>query len=439
MLDNFASFFRDKTVTLMGLGLLGRGVGDAAFLAQHCRRVIVTDMKSADELRASVDALKAYANIEFILGRHDMAHFTSVDFVVKGAGVRHDNPYILAAKNAGVPVYMSTALFVHLSPLKTIGVTGTRGKSTVTYMLGDILRRAGKKPLMGGNIRGVSTLALLPDSAAYDVAVLELDSWQLQGFDDLGLSPNIAVFTSFYPDHMNYYDGDMQRYFDDKAAIFRHQKPGDVFITTTEMLTRIAGENRHPRVVEALPASFGLAIPGAHNLLNAALAKAAAEAYGIDRATIDAALRDFKGIEGRLQLVGTWQDRRFYNDSNATTQEATLAALTSFPPESIVLIFGGSDKGLPVDRMLDYIAKNGIRCVLLKGTGSDRVLQKLPQIQTVASMSEAVAAAVKLSKPGDHIILSPAFASFGMFKNEYDRSDQFMGEVQNLPCFSSSF
>ena len=436
--ESFTAFFKDKTVTLVGLGLLGRGVGDAAFLARHCKRVFVTDTKSAQELAVSVEALKEFDNIEFFLGGHDYKIFTSVDFVIKGAGVRLDNPYIAHAEKNGIPVYMSTALFAHLSSVTTIGVTGTRGKTTATCMIAEILQRAGKKVLIGGNIRGVSTLALLGEADRFDCAVLELDSWQLQGFDSLGISPNISVFTTFFPDHMNYYDGDMDRYLHDKTAVFRHQKSGDTLIASPEvvaLLRQKVYENQRLAnwvTVEALPPSFAMKIPGAHNLLNAGLAKAVARVCGIDDPTIDDALHRFEGVEGRLQFIGRWQERDIYNDNNATTQDATLAALASFPAPSVVLIFGGHDKGLPIDRMIASIAENAIRCVLIKGTGSDRVLEKLPHIKVVGSMPDAVKAATEASKAGDNIILSPAFASFGVFKNEYDRSDQFMAEIQKL-------
>lgn len=431
-------FFKDKTVTLMGLGLLGRGVGDAAFLAQRCKKVFVTDAKSEEELRKSVEALRDYKNIEFFLGGHDKKIFENVDFVIKGAGVRLDNPYIAHAREMSVPVYMSTALFAHLAPLKVIGVTGTRGKTTTTCMIGDILKRAGRKVLMGGNLRGVSTLALLEDAKAFDYAVLELDSWQLQGFDGLGISPSIGVFTTFYPDHMNYYDGDMALYMHDKAAIFRRQKEGDVFITTPEVaaLLKNGGEMQNVRsttiLARPLPPSFVLNVPGGHNLVNASLAKEVGKVCGIEESVIEESLRNFESVEGRLQRVGQWQGRVFYNDSNATTQEATLAALASFPAESIVLIFGGADKGLPIDRLIDNLSANGIRAVLIKGTGTDRVLKDRPDIPVAGSMQEAFKTAVALSKTGDHIILSPAFASFGVFKNEYDRSDQYMQEVKKL-------
>lgn len=433
--DDF-SFFKGKTITLMGLGLLGRGVGDAAFLASHCKKLYVTDNKSHQELQASVEKLKEYANIEFHLGGHPEYLFTSVDFVIKGAGVKLDNPFIRIARQASVPVYMSTALFAFLAKIKTIGITGTRGKSTTTYMVSEILEKAGVKVLVGGNVRGVSTLAHLADIAKYDVCALELDSWQLQGFDDLGLSPSISVFTTFYPDHMNYYDGDMARYLYDKSSIFRHQKPGDVLITTSDVTTQIGKErfNHHGTwiIADSLPEDVHLQIPGPHNRLNATLAWTAAKAYGINERIIHDALRQFHGVEGRLQSVGAWQGRHFYNDSNATTQEATLAALTSFPSDQIVLIFGGSDKGLPLETLLDYITKNKIRAVLLRGTGSERVLEKIPTLPLTNSMPEAVKLAVSLSQEKDNIILSPAFASFGVFKNEYDRSDQFLHEIRLL-------
>ncbi len=435
-MESYLSFFKNKTVTLMGLGLLGRGVGDAAFLAQHCKKVFVTDIKSADELRSSIDALQNYKNIEFFVGSHDDKLFSNVDFIIKGAGVRLDNPYIEHAHKHGVPVYMSTALFARFSPIKTIGITGTRGKTTTTCMIAAILCRAGKKVLIGGNIRGVSTLAMLTEATSFDCAVLELDSWQLQGFDDLNISPHIAVFTTFYPDHMNYYDGDMARYLNDKTAIYRHQKKDDFFITSEEVLNLIQPEpGKLPSnwvLVKPLAASFMMKTPGAHNLLNAAFAKKVGQICDIEEKTIDTALHDFESVEGRLQFIGAWKQRDFYNDSNATTQEATLAALNAFPPQSTVLIFGGADKGLPFDRLLACLSKSAIRSVLLKGTGSDRILEALPHIKVATTMPEAIQIALDASHPGDKIILSPAFASFGLFQNEYDRSDQFVQNVKNL-------
>ncbi|MEX0672627.1 MAG: Mur ligase family protein, partial [Candidatus Paceibacterota bacterium] len=195
-MKQYAHYFKDKHVTVMGLGLLGRGVGDARFLAEQGAKVLVTDLKTEDELRESVEQLKEYENISFVLGGHREEDFAGKDgenvpdMVIKAAGVPFDSPYVQAAQNAGVSVTMSTALFAKLTPATIIGITGTRGKSTVTHLVADILEASGKNVFRGGNVQGVSTLERLPESTEGEVAVLELDSWQLQGFSEEKISPH---------------------------------------------------------------------------------------------------------------------------------------------------------------------------------------------------------------------------------------------------------
>src|SRR5262249_20572382 len=157
---------------------------------------------------------------------HDKKDFTEADMVIKAAGVPLHSPEIAAAHKAGVPVYMSTALFAKYARgcgAKIIGVTGTRGKSTITHLIYRTLAHAGVRTHVGGNVRGVSTLAQIAKVEAGDWCVLELDSWQLQGFGELAMSPDIAVFSNLMPDHLNYYPN-MDAYFADKANIFTHQK-----------------------------------------------------------------------------------------------------------------------------------------------------------------------------------------------------------------------
>src|SRR3989344_3508035 len=208
--------FRGKRITVMGLGLLGRGVGDVKYLAECGAELIVTDLKSTEELAQSVAQLKPFPNVTFVLGEHRLKDFNNRDMILKAAGVPLDSPYIAEAKKNGIPVRMSADLFAELSGVPVIGVTGTRGKSTVAHMLYAVLKEAGKKVLLGGNVRGVSNLSLLAEATSEHVAVLELDSWQLQGWgspstkSDLvlgraGMSPHIAVFATLYPDHLNYY------------------------------------------------------------------------------------------------------------------------------------------------------------------------------------------------------------------------------------------
>ena len=188
-------YFKDKKITVMGLGLLGRGVGDAEFLAKNGADLIVIDLKIKKQLKTSLDRLKRFKNIKYTLGKHKLQDFRRRDMILKSAGVPLDSPYIKEAKKNKIPIEMSASLFTKLSGAKIIGVTGTRGKTTVTYMIYQILKKAKKRVFLGGNIKGVSTLALLGKVKKGDTVVMELDSWQLQGFGDSKISPHIAVFT----------------------------------------------------------------------------------------------------------------------------------------------------------------------------------------------------------------------------------------------------
>lgn len=427
--------FSGKRITLMGLGLLGRGVGDARYLAEQGAELTVTDLKTKEQLATSLAELSEFKNISYTLGEHKLEDFKDKDLIVKAAGVPLDSPYIAEAKKNGIPVRMSADLFLEIADIPAIGITGTRGKSTVTHMIHEILKEAGKPVILGGNVRGVSTLALLKDVTPEHTAVLELDSWQCQGLGEAALSPQVAVFTTFMRDHMNYYHDDMGAYLADKANIFLYQSPDD---------TLVLGKQCAPTIIDAfgetivsnisiadeaiVPEDWVLKLPGVHNRYNAGLALAAARAYGIDDAVSKKALEAFVGVPGRLELVAEKNGVKIYNDTNATTPEAALAALEALGEEgkqNIVLIMGGADKGLDMNKLLVEIPKHAKRVILLAGTGTDRVLEFLPEASVFDDFGKAVEEAMHSAKSGDCVLLSPAFASFGMFKNEYDRGDQF--------------
>ncbi len=419
----------------MGLGLLGRGAGDAEFLVQCGAEVTITDTKSKAELKYSVERLAPYSDITYHLGGHVMEDFTDCDMVIKGAGVPLNSPFITAAKTAGIPVYMSTALFAqfaHESGALVIGVTGTRGKSTITHLIQHTLAHAKRESKIGGNVRGVSTLAFLPGVKKGDFFVLELDSWQLQGFGDLQISPHIAVVSNLMPDHLNYYP-DMDTYFYDKAHIFLHQKPGDFLFVGASIVERV--QAAHPQV-EAIvpppvPEEWKVQILGEHNRINIALAAAALRAAGLSEDEIQRGVETFFGVEGRLQLVREVRGIKIYNDNNATTPEATLAALSALSVESTILLMGGSDKGLPLE-VLAQKAKQCKRVVLIPGTGTARIESMLPFAIKADTFEGAVRLAIESALPGDTMLFSPAFASFGLFKNEYERNDQFLHIVRAL-------
>jgi UDP-N-acetylmuramoylalanine--D-glutamate ligase len=278
----FRAEIEGKNITVMGLGLLGRGVGDAAYLASCGAILTITDLKSREALSESLEILKEFPNIKYVLGEHRLEDFRNRDFILKAAGVPLDSPYIAEAENEGIPIKMSASWFAEFAEIPIVGVTGTRGKSTVTYLLKEIYEAAGKKVLLGGNVRGVSTLSLLQEVTPEDVGIFELDSWQLQGFGEAEISPSLAVFTTFYPDHLNYYHDDLGRYLADKANIFLYQDPDDTLILGSQAAPTVIetfGEVMISKVkvvdADVLPDNWVLAMPGQHNRYNAAVAGAA--------------------------------------------------------------------------------------------------------------------------------------------------------------------
>lgn len=435
-----SAYFRGRKITIMGLGLLGRGVGDAKYLAGCGAELIVTDLKSKEDLTSSLKELEQFSNITYVLGEHRLEDFRERDMLLKAAGVPLNSPHIAEAKKHGIPVRMSADLFAELSGIPIVGITGTRGKSTVTHMIHHLLSKSGKKTVLGGNIRGMSTLALLPQIQGDEIAVLELDSWQLQGFGEIKKSPHVAVFTTFFPDHLNYYKSDMDAYLADKAHIFLHQHPGDTFVLGAQAAPKInnAYAGRFPVdpiIPDALPSDWKLGVPGEHNRYNAALARATARALGVSDVNVKNALESFAGVPGRLECVREVGGVRIYNDTTATTPEAAIAALRALDEEGgkrIVLIAGGADKSLDMKELVAEIRKRTKRIILLAGSGTNAILGQLPDASVYDSLKGAFEEAMRCARPGDFVLLSPAFASFGMFKNEFDRGDQFNALVKSL-------
>jgi len=433
-----SNYFRGKKITVMGLGLLGRGVGDTKYLAECGADLVVTDLKTREQLAESVIQLEQFKNIQFVLGEHRIEDFNNRDLILKAAGVSLDSIYIAEAKKNNIPVRMSSDLFAELSGVQIIGVTGTRGKSTVVHMIYEILKSAVKSVLLGGNVRGVSNLELLKEVTPEHTAVLELDSWQLQGWGEAKMSPHIAVFTTLYADHLNYYKSNPEQYLADKANIFLYQKPKDTLVLGKQCAPTVI--NKYGDKIEAktvvvndtkLPDTWALRIPGMHNRYNAALALAAARALDIPDDVSRRALQSFKGVSGRLELIAEKNGVKIYNDTTSTTPEATLAALAALGAEGTVIIAGGTDKNLELDTLTAKLKKTK-RLILLAGSGTDRIRSELPDAPVYDALAPAVADAFAHAKSGDSILFSPAFTSFGMFKNEYDRGDQFVSLVKKL-------
>ena len=450
-MKGYKALFKGKKITIMGLGLLGKGYIDPIFLAQCGAEIIATDLKTKEQLAPTIKKLEKYKNIKFVLGDHRFQDFENRDFILKNQGVPLDSPYIAHAHKHGVPIEMDESLFAkHAPEVMIIGVTGTRGKTMTTHLIYEILSSARKGVHLAGNLPGKAALPLLAKVKKGDIVVFELSSWQLQGFGEDKLSPHISVFTSFMPDHMNYYKNDLDLYFADKANIFKYQKKGDVLVIRPGMKKLIPKNIQSTLIVanKKNVAGWKFMVPGEHQQENLACAVEVAKQLDIPISKIKKAVANFKGVEGRLQYVKTVRGVKIYNDNNATTPEATVAGLEALATtvhtrygqsipgrdKNIVLIAGGADKNIELAPLVKGIHKYCKSVILLSGTGTERLLKQKLKTETVAvsNLKDAVRDAMKKAKRGDIVLLSPAFASFGMFVNEYDRGDQFMKIIKKL-------
>ncbi|HEU5229659.1 MAG TPA: UDP-N-acetylmuramoyl-L-alanine--D-glutamate ligase [Ktedonobacteraceae bacterium] len=448
---------RGKRVLVMGLGLQGSGMAATRYAAQQGAIVRVTDMKSKEVLAPSIQAL-AGLPIEFVLGQHREEDFLWAEIVIRNPGVPRTSPYLLLAQEHGARIEMEIALFFLACPGRIIGITGTRGKTTTTTLIYEILHASGAPTVLGGNVAGVETLSLLPQITSETLVVLELSSWQLEGLAPHALSPAIAVMTNVYPDHLNTYSG-MEEYAEAKAHIFRHQSPQGIAVFNYDNpWTRRFGEEApgqtwftslqrggsfqrgssdvEPFIFTETP------LAGRHNLENILMATTTARLLGVSDECIAATVRRFRGVAHRLEEVGVINGVRFINDSTSTTPVAGRVALEAFA-SPIVLVAGGNTKHLPLEQWPATIVQRCRDVILMAGSGTDELL---PAVQEEArkqgvpdpirgvfdDFKPAIDTAIALTRPGDVLLFSPGFTSFRMFLNEFDRGDKFVAYVHSL-------
>jgi UDP-N-acetylmuramoylalanine--D-glutamate ligase len=448
---------RGKRLLVMGLGLQGSGIAAARYAAQHGAIVRVTDLRSAEVLAPSIQALVGLP-IEYVLGQHRNEDFLWAEVVIRVPGVRRNSPYLQLAREHGAAIELGIALFFQECQGRIIGITGTRGKTTTTTLIHEILRASGIPTVIGGNVAGVETLSLLPRITPETLVVLELSSWQLEGLAPHAISPPIAVMTNVYPDHLDTYQ-DIEEYAAAKANIFRYQRPmdlavfnydnpwtrrfgeespGQTWFTSLEHGGSFARGSNHiaPFVFTETP------LVGKHNLENILLATTTTRLLGIPDETIAATVRDFRGIPHRLEDVRVLNDVRYVNDSASTTPVAGRVALQAFDAP-VVLVAGGNTKFLPLEDWPETIVRHCRDVILLQGTGTGELqravreeAQKLGMPDPVRGVFDnfitAMDAAVALTRPGDILLFSPGFTSFGMFLNEFDRGDHFVAYVRGL-------
>lgn len=386
-----------------------------------------------------------------IVGQDAFARLGGYDMVVRTAGLAPRK-----IKTDG-KIWSATNEFFDKCPAPIIGVTGSKGKGTTSSLIASILRAAGKTVHLVGNI-GVPALDVLVDISANDIVVYELSSFQLW---DLEKSPHIAVVLMIEPDHLDVH-ADMNEYVNAKANIRRHQTADDhcLYHPTNDYSRRIATINsaeaayrygisddnqvyvqgglfmQASRVIASVDA---LQIAGQHNVENACAAISAALAVDpISREAIEQGLREFTGLPHRLKFVREINGVAFYDDSIATTPGSAIAALRAFEQPKVIIL-GGSSKGADYAELATVAAGANVKCAIVIGDEAnalEAVLQtsgmQIINLGSSKTMGEVVFEAYKRAEGGDIVILSPACASFGMFKNYADRGDQFIAAVENI-------
>lgn len=462
-----ANYFKGKRVTVFGIGLLGGGVGTIRYLVEHGAKVIATDIKTKEQLAHSIEQLSDLKNIEYVLGQHRREDFTKVDMVIKTPVAPWNNKHIKLALEHKIPVEVDASLFFKLCKAPIIGVTGTKGKTTTAHMIYTILERSGRHPLKVG-IGQTSVLDRLKLIKKNTVVVFELSSWRLSALKQAQLSPQIAIFTNIFPDHMDYY-GSMEKYLDDKKNIYRFQKPKDWFIVNCEdkevcacaddataqvVRCGLSASNKGRSVyvddetiyindgndARKLVALDVMKLRGKHNIPNVLMAIGAAYAYGAKPSVIADALREMRNVPHRLEFVREKNGIKYYNDTASTVPRSAMAALDSFE-EPIIFIAGGSDKKLHYEEFAKKIKTRVKGVVFIKGVATDKIISEIKKqsvdeeeykFAVVDAMDKAVEYASRSAEAGDVVLLSPGAASFGVFRNEFDRGNQFKRAVDDL-------
>jgi UDP-N-acetylmuramoylalanine--D-glutamate ligase len=436
------SSLNGKNVLILGLGQYpnGSGVSAALFAIREGATVRVTDQKTEKELAANVKRLKRFKNVSFVMGGHRLEDIAWADVIIRNPRVRPSSPEMKEAARLGKQIESDVSLFLARCPCPVVGITGTRGKSTTTTLVYEMLQASKKRVWLGGNIL-ISPLTFLSKVKCGDLVVLELSSWLLETSGAVGLSPQFALVTNLMRDHLNTYDS-MDDYAEAKAQIFRHQNAdGVVVLNTDDAYARAWSKEAPGRVIP-----FGkktnfketvgiekteLKLLGEHNAMNVLAAALLARSAGATTTAIRRVAKSFKGIPDRLEQIAIKKGVRYVNDTTSTTPDATIAAIRALAPVSntIRLIAGGADKELEFDELAKLLKQKNVSVTLFEGTAFApfaKALQKTGvSFERVASMNEALTVHRQRAQKGDTILLSPGCASFGLFLNEFDRGTQF--------------
>jgi UDP-N-acetylmuramoylalanine--D-glutamate ligase len=415
-------------VTALVVGAARSGIALANHLTSAGETVRVVDRRPARDLRDAISRMPA--SVDFRLG-DDSGVLEGVDVVYASPGVPWDAQLLNDARARGIKVSSEIDLFLELCSGTVVGITGTNGKTTTTALTGVVLAAGDRPVIVGGNI-GTTVLDRLEEITSQHWVVLELSSFQLESVDWPRL--HVGVILNITPDHLDRH-GTFERYVDIKARAIEFAGRDDFAILNgRDETVRGLASRTQAKVVwfdehKPIPP---MPLPGRHNMENALAAAAVGRIAGLSDEAINTAIRSFKGVEHRLELVGEWAGVRWYNDSKATNPDAGRVAISAFPGAPVVLIAGGHGSGFELNEWVADVLAN-TEAVVLIGASADllqEALREHPRVVRAASLEEAVSAAAGLSRLGGVVLLSPAYKSFDMFKDYEDRGDQFKALVR---------
>jgi UDP-N-acetylmuramoylalanine--D-glutamate ligase len=415
-------------VTALVVGAARSGIALANHLTRGGETVRVVDRKPATELREAISRMPP--GVDFRLG-DETGVLDGVNVVYASPGVPWDAQLLNDARSRGIEVSSEIDLFLKLCPGTVVGITGTNGKTTTTALTGVVLAAGDRPVVVGGNI-GETVLDRLEEITPEHWVVLELSSFQLESIDWPRL--HVGVILNITPDHLDRH-GTFEHYVDLKARAIEYAGRDDFAVLNgRDETVRGLAARTQARVVwfdqhKPIPS---MPLPGRHNMENALAAAAVGRIAGLSDEAINTAIRSFKGVEHRLELVGEWAGVRWYNDSKATNPDAGRVALSSFPGAPVVLIAGGYGSGFELGEWTADVLANTEAVVLIGASAGllQEALRAHPKVVRAASLEEAVETAAKLSRLGGVVLLSPAYKSYDMFKDYEDRGNQFKALIR---------
>ena len=449
--------FKNKSVAVLGFGIEGQSVCD--FL-NGAAALTVFDEKKREDFDPEIVSKYENEGVKFRFGKIEIR--SGFDSIFRSPGIHPNSEVLAEASKAGIEVTSATQVFFDLCPCEITGVTGTKGKGTTSTLIYEMLKKEGFDAYLGGNI-GVPPLSFLSNLTKDSKVVLELSSFQLM---DLHKSPHVGVMLMTTSEHLDYH-ADVYEYVEAKRNIFRYQNADDFAvvnkdypasnesdIVTTGTVYKVSREQdvmqgcfvREGKMYlkmheeeESILDTKDVALPGKHNWENVCAATVAALCSGATMKSVIPVIKSFKGLEHRIEHVATVKGVSYFDDSFSTTPETAIAAIESFD-EPKILILGGSSKNSDFSELGQIISDTpSIKAIIGIGVEWARIKEKIiasriafPFYEDCKNMEDVVKKASEIGEIGDVVLLSPACASFDMFKSYKDRGEQFKNEVNRL-------